>query len=323
MAVEIDREIFSLLFKSRIGVLGGGVSEERDISLISANEVYKVLKNKGYDVVFVDIKTDNKDQIKCLLSSLNIKVAFIALHGRFGEDGGIQKILESLNIIYTGSGAEACYRTMDKIKTKEIFIQRGIPTPDFIVVDKNNLSLLKTESLNYPLMVKPFFSGSSLGVSRLENREGLSLAIEKAFSYSQRVILEKYIEGREFSVGIFAEKPLGVVEVVPSDGFYDFSHKYTPGKTKFIAPANLESEIYSTLQREALAAHSSLGCQGFSRVDMILDKNNNVFVLEVNALPGLTSKSLLPLSAKVAGINFDDLILGMIYLKLAPLALKC
>ncbi|MFH1902057.1 MAG: D-alanine--D-alanine ligase [Candidatus Omnitrophota bacterium] len=301
------RRKFSDLKGIKVGVLGGGVSNEREISLVSAQNVYDTLKRKSIDAVLIDIVISSEEKVKKILFSYNIDVAFIALHGEFGEDGGIQKILEELGIFYTGSERLASYRAMDKIISKRIFTKAGIPTAPFFVCKDSKL----LKNIKYPIVVKPYFAGSSLGVSIVWQERDLSQAIEGALSLQDMVILEDYIEGRELTVGILEEKPLAVVEIIPKKGYFDFHAKYTEGEAEFVTSVNLEEGVYERVQEAALAAHCALGCRHFSRVDIRLDKNNIPFCLEVNSIPGLTPHSLLPLSAKACGIDFDELILRM------------
>ncbi len=301
-------------FKSlKIGVLGGGVSGERDISLLSAKEVYKSLVSGGSDVVFIDISTSGEEEVKELISAHNLDVAFIALHGEFGEDGKIQRILDSMNIVYTGSGPKASLLAMDKILSKKIFSDNNIKTPDFFVCsDSKNIP----DNINYPIVVKPHFCGSSLGVSIVRDSGFLKEAIEKAFSYAPKIILEEYVEGRELTVGILGDEALAVVEIIPKKGHFDFEAKYTKGESSFVVPAKLDSVVYKRTQSIALAAHKILGCEGFCRVDIRLSRNTIPYVLEVNSIPGLTDKSLLPLSAAACGYSFNELILKVIELAL-------
>lgn len=295
----------------KVGVLGGGVSLEREISLISAQEVFMALQRRKIETVFIDISTSHENEIKELVISKNIDIAFIALHGEFGEDGKIQKIMEDLDMPYTGSRPKASYQAMDKIASKNIFLKRGVPTAYFSVCyDINKVP----KNLSFPLVVKPYFTGSSIGVSIVDTGAGLKIALEKAFSYQNKVILESYIEGKELTVGILEEKPLAVVEIIPKKGYFDFQSKYTDGLTEFITPANLRGSVYRRVQEIALAAHCVLGCRHFSRVDIRLSKEGIPYVLEVNSIPGLTSHSLLPLSAKHGGIEFDELIFKMLML---------
>jgi len=297
----------------RIGVLGGGVSTERDISLISSHETCEALIKKGLDVVFIDILTKEENKVREFISSSDIDLAFIALHGEFGEDGRIQEILEELDIAYTGSGPKASALAMNKAHSKRIFKAKGIPTPNFTVLSKKEDI---PAEIKYPLVVKPCSSGSSIGVSIVRGQGNLRDALDLAFSHSSGVILEDYIEGRELTVGILEEEPLAVVEIVPKKGYFDFDAKYSHGASEFIAPAQLNNEVEREVRSVGLAAHRVLGCRHFSRADIRLNKDNLPFVLEVNSIPGLTSHSLLPLSAGVCGIDFSELIFKMAELTL-------
>ncbi|MBN3040618.1 MAG: D-alanine--D-alanine ligase [Candidatus Omnitrophica bacterium] len=293
----------------KIGVLGGGISGEREISLISSECVCKALSSLSLSFSFIDITTTDQHSLSKQLISAGIDLAFIALHGEFGEDGKIQNILEDLGLIYNGSGVNASRLAMDKILTKKIFFDNGIETPDFrICSDKRFLP----GDLSLPIVIKPSNSGSSLGVSVVEQESFLPLAAEKAFEFSEKIILEEYIPGRELTVGILNEEPLGVVEILPKTGYYDFAAKYSDGQCDFIAPAALDPGTYRRCQQLSLSAHKVLGCRDFSRVDLRLASDNTPFVLEVNSIPGLTSHSLLPLTAKVMGLSFPDLVLKMI-----------
>lgn len=296
----------------RIGVLMGGISREREISLKSGNAVYKVLKEAGFDVVALDINSpDIQENIQKILSS-KIEVAFIALHGKFGEDGTMQKILEELNIPYTGSGVLASKLALDKVLSHRYFQMAGLNVPPYIVINKDNFrDKIDLEKFNFPLVVKPATEGSSIGVSIVEDKEGLIKSIEFAFSFDERVIIEEYIKGRELTVGILDEKPLPIIEIVPKKSFFDYEAKYTKGLTDYIVPAKIEQRLASKVKNSALFAHKSLGCFGFSRVDMIL-KEDKVYVLEVNTIPGLTETSLLPKAAQAEGIGFLELCLKLI-----------
>ncbi|MFA5271849.1 MAG: D-alanine--D-alanine ligase, partial [Candidatus Omnitrophota bacterium] len=306
----------NLLNNIKIGVLGGGVSSEREISLLSAQEAYKVFQRKSLNAVLIDIFTKEESGVKAMINENGIDLAFIALHGEFGEDGKIQKILDDLGVPYTGSGSLASYLAMDKIVSKEIFMNKGIPTANFKVYNasihsEERLSGYLFKNLKYPLVVKPYFSGSSVGVSIVREEAGLEKALNSALSLQPKVLIEDYIKGREFTVGILEEQALAVVEIVTKTEYFDFTTKYSDGLVEFIAPAKLENEIYNKIQSVALAAHKALGCRHFSRVDILLGENNVPYVLEVNSIPGLTTHSLLPLSAKCCGIDFDELILKM------------
>lgn len=290
----------------KIGVLGGGVSGERDISLLSANEAYQALLRRNLDVTFIDICTSQKEEVKELIKSRNIELAFITLHGEFGEDGGIQQILEELETPYTGSGPKASFLAMDKVLSKDIFIKSGLPVPRFEVCSSEQYL---PENVKYPVVIKPNSCGSSLGVTIVRRQDELSGALAGAFSRKGKVMAEEYIEGRELTVGILGDMPLAVVEIIPKEGYFDFENKYVDGKTEFISPAGLADGIYGKVRSTAYAAFKALGCRHFGRVDIRLGEDGVPYLLEVNSIPGLTSRSLLPLSAKVYGINFDDLTL--------------
>lgn len=301
-----------ILKSIKIGVLGGGVSEEREISLLSAQNVYSALRKKNIEAVFIDLQTSKKEEVKKIITSYNIDIVFIALHGKFGEDGELQSILDEMRITYTGSSSLASYYAMNKVISKKIFLEKGIPTPDFYVYTKGERI---PEDIKYPLVIKPYFSGSSLGVSIVKKDEELENALKKAFSFQVKVIFEDYIEGRELTVGILEEQPLEVVEIIPQKkDYFDFHTKYTDGEAEFIVPTDLEKRIYEEVKNIALKAHFALRCRDFSRVDIRLSKDNIPYVLEVNSIPGLTSHSLLPLCAKAKGLDFEDLILKMLIL---------
>ena len=298
----------------RVGVLGGGVSPEREISLESAKTTLSALKRQSVDTVLIDIHSSSLDHIKEAVSRSSIDLAFVALHGEFGEDGQIQKILEDLGVAYTGSDPDASYKAMDKVVSKNIFVENSISTPKFAIVTSGQKL---PENLFYPVVVKPHFCGSSLGVSIVDNDKDFLKAVDDAMALTPQitksepkgVVVEEYIQGREVTVGILEKRALGVVEIVPKGGHYDYIAKYTDGMTEFIAPARLPEDIYHQIQELGLLAARVLGCSQFCRVDLRLNEKMQGFVLEVNSIPGLTSHSLLPMSAKVEGIDFDELIL--------------
>lgn len=300
----------------RIGVLMGGASTERDVSLKSGKAVYGSLKKHGVDVVAIEITTEDlKKNIK-LIKSHNIDCAFLALHGRFGEDGGIQGILDTMGIAYTGSGKLASQLAMDKIASRNIFQIYGLPVPRYKVAEKTsyNKNLSLERKLSFPLVVKPATHGSSIGLSIVEKKKDLASAIELAFSFDKKIIIEEYIKGREMTVGILDEAPLPVIEIVPKRKFFDYEAKYRDGMTEYIVPATIEKEIAEYIQRVAISAHRFLGCFGCSRIDIILRQDNIPFILEVNSIPGFTPTSLLPKAAKVIGLDFTKLCLKLIEL---------
>jgi len=300
----------------RIGVLMGGPSTEREISLKSGKAVYESLKEMGLDVIAVDIKTDDLKQNSCLIKSKGIDCAFIALHGRFGEDGQIQTILDGLKIPYTGSGAKASMLAMDKIASRKIFQEHGLNVPRYMILESSsfNSNQVVYSELHLPWVVKPATHGSSIGLSIIDRSEDLDKALELAFGFDERVLIEEYIEGRELTVGILEDRALSVIEIRPKKRFFDFQAKYEYGMTQYFVPAQLDGDITHQVQETALLAHKLLGCFGFSRVDMMLNRRNIPFVLELNTIPGLTLTSLLPKAAKAEGIDFGQLCLRLLKL---------
>ncbi|MBM3249253.1 MAG: D-alanine--D-alanine ligase [Candidatus Omnitrophica bacterium] len=295
----------------RIGVLMGGPSSEREISLKSGHAVEEALKGLGLDVTGIDIKSEDPESNKRLLRDHGINCAFLALHGRFGEDGAIQEILESLGLPYTGSGVKASRLAMDKIASLEIFRRAGLDVPRFEVVEKNKRPGFNS-GLRLPLVIKPATHGSSIGLSIVEKREDLPQALDEAFIYDGRAVVQEYISGRELTVGILEEKALPVIEIIPKTGFFDFQAKYQAGMTEYVVPAKLSDKDAERAQEAALHAHKLLGCFGCSRVDIILSGDSVPYILEINTIPGMTSTSLLPKAAKVTGIDFGGLCLRLL-----------
>jgi D-alanine-D-alanine ligase len=292
----------------KIGILMGGSSSEREISLKSGWAVYHALKGQGLDVVALDIRKNSAQKIK----QQKIALAFIALHGKFGEDGTVQRMLESLHIPYTGSGVLASYLCLDKVASRRIFKYYNIPVPKYGIVTRTSWKdRLKNLGFKYPVVVKPSTQGSSIGVTFVDNVHTLKKALELAFSYDDTIIIEKYIKGKEITVGILEDRPLPIVEILPLKRFFDFQAKYERGRSEYRVPARLSISECRYAQKLALTAHKALGCRTFSRVDMILSKGVP-FILEVNSIPGLTSTSLLPLAAKSQGINFAKLCLKIV-----------
>lgn len=295
----------------------GGPSSEREISLKSGKAVLDSLREIGMDAVGVDIKTDNVEDNINLLRSFDLNCVFIALHGRFGEDGKIQKILDGLKIPYTGSGPKASGSAMDKLDSHEIFKANRLNVPGYKMLDKKTFRLdpaVLDAALHLPLAIKPVTGGSSIGLSIVTKEEDLKGAIELAFNYDDRVIVEEYIKGRELTVGILDDLALPVIEIIPKKLFFDFEAKYQAGMTEYIVPAKLKDDIREKVQNAGLSAHKLLGCYGCSRVDIILSEDNIPFVLEVNTIPGFTSTSLLPKAAKAAGLDFSRLCLKLLEL---------
>lgn len=323
--------------KKRVGVLMGGISCERDISLKSGNAVFRALGNKGIDVVPVELARSStmngyRKTVMEKIRSSKIDVAFIALHGEFGEDGKVQEILEDMNIPYTGSRVNASRLGMDKISSKDIFESKNIPVPRYIVIVRDRISNRRVrdsvsdnigldsrqdfhvyfKELGMPLVVKPCNEGSSIGLSIVDSEPALFTAINNACKYSDSVIVEEYIRGREVTVGILEDKALPVVEIIPKKRFFDFEAKYEKGLTEYKVPADISKKTYDACQEIALSAHKALGASFFSRVDMMLTEDDSPLVLEINTIPGLTEASLLPKAALAAGINFEELVLKIL-----------
>jgi D-alanine-D-alanine ligase len=304
----------------RVGVLMGGPSSERGISLKSGQAVLSALLDSGIEAVGIDIVTDKTHENIELLESYNLDGVFIALHGRFGEDGAIQEILEKMNLPYTASGAKASRLAMDKIGSLKIFRQAGLCVPESQVLEKSayrkNSVLLKNRVLNsqpgLPLVVKPANHGSSIGLSFVERTEEMAAAIDLAFQFDEAIVIQEYIYGRELTVGVLDEVALPVIEIIPKNKFFDFAAKYQSGLTEYIIPAVLEKSTAKKVQQVALEAHKLLGCFGCSRTDIILSKDGRPYILEINTIPGMTSTSLLPKAAKITGIDFNQLCLKLL-----------
>jgi D-alanine-D-alanine ligase len=290
----------------RVGVLLGGISAERDVSLKTGEAIVEALRSRGHDVVPIYVDRD----IDRVLRATPIDVAFIALHGKYGEDGCVQGLLEMMGIPYTGSGVLASALAMDKLKAKEMFRLHNVPTPPYYELSGpvTNAELEERHgSFGFPVMVKPRREGSSIGVSRANNFDELRLAVETARKHDDGVIVERFVKGKEVQVGILNGRVLGAIEIVPKRAFYDYQAKYTKGMSEYFFPARLAPTRYQGVLRLAERAHQALGCTGATRVDMIVTEGENEYVLEVNTLPGMTPTSLLPKIASGCGIDFPTL----------------
>lgn len=294
-----------MITKKKIGVLMGGISSERDISLKTGNLIASSLRRTGYDVITIDAGTDLPYQI----DKNGVEVAFIALHGRYGEDGCVQGLLELMGIPYTGSGVTASALCMDKALSKRLFEYHSVPTPEYILYKKDEKGV--PDVPGYPVVVKPCREGSTIGVSIVTNKEALLPALENALCYGDDVIIEKYIDGMEVTAGILDNAPLPLIEIVPKEGFYDFKTKTTSGAAEYIVPARLSSSVTEEIKAIALKTHKVMGCCYVSRIDFRIDPAGHPYVLEVNTVPGMTETSLLPMAAGEAGIGYDELV-GMI-----------
>ncbi|HEX5033161.1 MAG TPA: D-alanine--D-alanine ligase [bacterium] len=295
-------------FKDKIvGVLMGGLSKEREVSLKSGAAVLDALLLRGFDAVPIDVGPDIVQQLK----EKAIDVAFLALHGRYGEDGCIQGLLEILGIPYTGSSVMTSALAMDKYLTKDIARQEGLTTPDSIFFDafvENLDSFLANFNLRLPVVVKPSREGSTIGIAKVGSGAELKAAVMAAAQLDSRVLIEGFVEGREVTVPVLNQEPLPVLEVVPKNGFYDYQSKYTPGATTYTCPAQIPEDWTRRVQDEAKRIYQRLGCEGVARADFIFDAKGTPYFLEINTLPGMTGTSLVPKSAAVAGIGFGELV---------------
>ncbi|MBX7158166.1 MAG: D-alanine--D-alanine ligase [Verrucomicrobiae bacterium] len=289
----------------KIVVLKGGISAEREVSLRSGAAVAKALREKGYEAEELDVVSEEFVLPVC-------DVVFIALHGTFGEDGQVQAILDKQNLIYTGCGQAASEKAFDKVVSKEIFVDHEVPTPAFEICKKG-----ERPSLALPFVVKPSRQGSSVGISRVVSQEQVDSALTLAFQYDDEVIVEQMIVGKELTVGVLGDQALPVVHIEPQEGFYDYQNKYTAGRTWYHCPADLSKLVTEAVQEAALSAHQALGCEVYSRVDVLLDAQERPWVLEANTIPGMTETSLLPKAAAAAGIGFGDLCERIVFLSQA------
>ncbi len=285
----------------------GGMSSEREISIRSGTAVYNALIKKGYNAVKIDVDRN----IAEVLKRKKIDIAFIALHGKYGEDGTMQGLLEIMGIHHTGSSVMASSMAFDKTKAKEIFRSHGIPTPDWEVIKngfKEGALWARVQGFKFPLIVKPAREGSTIGLTVVKKKEYLQKALKKAGKYDDKIIVEKFISGRELTVGILKGYALPIIEVKPKSGLYDYKSKYTKGMTKYICPVPLNKKLEIKIKKIAFSAYNALVCSGAARVDIMLDKKNRPYVLEVNTIPGMTELSLLPKAANHAGIDFPELV---------------
>lgn len=288
----------------KIGVLMGGLSSEREVSLRSGEAVLVALRDLGYraEPIYVDRDLD------LVLRQASIDVAFIALHGRYGEDGCVQGLLETMGIPYTGSDVLASALAMHKVKAKELFRLHNLPTPAYYVAAPDDDDpIARHGDFGYPCVVKPAREGSSVGVAIVNGESELVAALEAAACFDGEILVERYIAGREVSVAVLGDRALGAVEIAPRAGFYDYAAKYQRGGSEYFIPPRLSPERYRGILAQAVRAHLALGCRGATRVDLIVADTGNEYVLEVNTVPGMTPTSLLPKIADAAGISFGEL----------------
>jgi len=311
----------------RIGVLMGGRSLERDVSLRSGRRVSRALSELGHEVMDLDVD----ENLVPTLKEERLDLVYIALHGKFGEDGTIQELLEILDIPYTGPGVFSSAIGFNKALSKEIFQREGIPTPPFFVLSEATFQEMGAvyslaaagEKLGFPLVVKPVAQGSALGVKVAASQDELPEAVRTALHYDDRVLLEKYVKGTEVAASILGNEELEalpLVETVPRSGFFDFDSRYTPGLTEYYCPARLDDDVSRRATEAALRTHRILGCLNVSRVDIIIDDAGVPQVLELNISPGMTETSLLPMAAETAGLDFNELVHRLIKLAMEKYA---
>lgn len=301
-----------------VAVLRGGISGEREVSLASGAAVAEALRTVGFQVTELD--PANKEDLMSLIQN-DYDVAFLALHGRGGEDGTMQGFLETIGLPYTGSGVCASALAMSKCNSKQMYKAAGLPTLPSVTISKvDGYSIDKiVAELGDHCVIKASKEGSSIGLYIEEGAANIEAAIEKAFEHDDQVLVEKYCKARELTVGVVGNdhpKALPIIEIVPRNEFYDFDAKYSPGGSEHICPAEIEEAITEAIQSTAEAAHKALGCHGYSRTDFLLEEDGSFWILETNTLPGMTATSLLPDAASKVGLNYDQLCTKLIELAL-------
>jgi D-alanine-D-alanine ligase len=292
------------LKQKKIGVLLGGMSAEREVSLKSGEAVLQALQAQGYHAVSIDVGGD----LALIMLAMGIDLAFVCLHGRFGEDGTVQGMLELMQIPYTGSGVLASALAMDKVFAKQVFAAHGLTVAPYVVCRRGEALALGDIPYGLPVVVKPAREGSSVGVSIVRDPAQWGPALAGAFAHDEVVLVEQFIKGREIQVGILDNQAIGTIEIVPKNEFYDYEAKYTAGMAEHICPAPLSPELTARVLNAGAKAHNALGCSGYSRVDFLVTEAGECYLLEVNTLPGMTALSLLPEIAQSAGIGFPELV---------------
>ena len=293
----------------KVAVLMGGWSAERTISLNSGQAVLDALLHGGVDAHGIDVQ---RETFLTELAQGQFARAFVILHGPGGEDGVRQGALEVLGLPYTGSGVMASALAMDKLRSKQLLEGAGIPTPSYLVLEDDFDADYVAATLGLPLMVKPALEGSSIGMSKVDEIEELSTAQQQAARFKGKVLAERWIEGREYTVAILGDTPLPVICLETPRDFYDYEAKYQANDTRYLCPCGLADEEEHRLQRLALAAFQALGAEGWGRVDIMCTQDGTPFVIELNTVPGMTDHSLVPMAARAAGINFDQLVLRIL-----------
>ena len=287
----------------KVAVLMGGTSNERDISLDSGEAVLNALLRKKISAVSIDPKKDDLNKLR------DFDRAFICLHGKDGEDGEIQTFLESINLTYTGSDILSSSLGMDKFESKTIWKSKNISTPNFMQVSHVDDYESASICCGLPFFIKPANSGSSIGIAIINNENDFIFAFEEAYKIDKIVIVESFIVGNEYTLPIINNKPFPIIEIKTKTEFYDYEAKYLRDDTEFICPADITSPLIKNINTLCLNAFNAIGCSGWGRVDFIIDKTKNIYIIEINTVPGMTNHSLVPMSAKYAGLQFDDLVL--------------
>ena len=292
----------------KVAVLMGGKAAEREVSLKSGQAVTIALQSQGVDATALDVKS--LEDIQSVAQDYDR--AFIALHGRWGEDGVVQAILEDLGVPYTGSGMTASAVAMDKLRTKWMWLGAGLPTPKFIWVSDLLPLEIDSFSIPFPVIVKPSHEGSSIGMRKVINKAELVDAVAFAQQYDSEVLIEQWITGREYTVGVLNNQALPLIELKTTHDFYDFEAKYQSNDTQYICPCDLDSETQQNIQSLVLKAFNVIGAKGWGRVDLMLDECNQPWLIELNSVPGMTDHSLVPMAAKAAGLSFEKLVLEIL-----------
>jgi D-alanine-D-alanine ligase len=291
----------------KVGVLYGGKSAERDVSIKSGTGVHRALRAAGVDAHLFDTGSRSLAQ----LVAERFDRVFIALHGRYGEDGTLQGALELLQLPYTGSGPLASALAMDKVMTKRVWMHEGLPTPAFEVLDRKSDLAATAASLGLPLIIKPPHEGSTIGVTKVTDAADMSAAYETAALHDEQVLAEAFVQGRELTVALLGggetARALPVIEIVAPEGNYDYEHKYLTNDTRYLCPAPLPEDVARRVQEISVAAYRALGCEGWGRADVMLDKDNQPYLLEMNTSPGMTDHSLVPMAAAASGMNYEAL----------------
>ena len=300
----------------KVGVLFGGRSSEREVSIMSGTGVLNALRARGVDAHAFDPATQSLGE----LEAAKFDRAFIALHGRGGEDGSIQGVLETLQIPYTGSGVQASALAIDKVFTKRIWETHKLPTPRYRVIESGQRAHLNAvaDELRLPLIVKPPNEGSTIGISRVRGYSGMAEAFELARKYDDVVLAEEFIDGKELTCAILGQdteaEALPLVEIRAPDANYDYHNKYFGEETKYLCPAPIDAELSATIRNLSVQAYNALGARGWGRIDIMLSRRNEPYLLELNTSPGMTSHSLVPIAARATGIDYEDLALRILSL---------